>query len=396
MVNSKIKIPGCLVENYKAVFILYVLLAIVVSLQVLLAGPWEANSRIYTHYNNYIIFKQSFLHLIANQNLYTWHLEEHWDLFKYSPTFALFFGLFAYWPEAIGLSLWNLLNALCLFFAIKQLPRIGTKEKVFILLFLVVELVISLQNSQSNALIAGLIILAFVLLENHRYFLATLCIAATVYIKIFGLLAIVLFLFYPRKQKLFLYIAFWFVLLTLLPLILISLPQLKLLYSSWFDLLVNDHSVEYGISVLGWLTAWFHWTINKNLVVLSGLLIFVIPFLQWKRFSDYFPRLFLLTSILIWIVIFNHMAESPTYIIAMAGVSIWYFSQARTVTNMILVIVAFIFSSLSQTDVFPRSLQDNFIDPYIIKAVPCIIIWVKLIVDSLWDSSKATTHLYFK
>ena len=90
------------------------------------------------------------------------------------------------------------------------------------------------------------------------------------------------------------------------------------------------------------------------------------------------------------------MVESPTYIIAMAGVSIWYFSQARTVTNMILVIVAFIFSSLSQTDVFPRSLQDNFIDPYIIKAVPCIIIWVKLIVDSLWDSSKATTHLYFK
>ena len=223
------------------------------SLQVFLAGPWEANSTIYTHYNNYIIFKQSFLHLIANQNLYTWHLEEHWDLFKYSPTFALFFGLFAYWPDAIGLSLWNLLNALCLFFAIKQLPRIGTKEKVFVLLFLVVELVISLQNSQSNALIAGLIILAFVLLENHRYFLATLCIAATVYIKIFGLLAIVLFLFYPRKQKLFFYTFFWFVLLTLLPLILISLPQLKLLYSSWFDLLVNDHSVEYGISVLGWL-----------------------------------------------------------------------------------------------------------------------------------------------
>ena len=261
------------------------------------------------------------------------------------------------------------------------------------LLFFLVELAISLQNSQSNALIAGLIILAFVLLEDRRYFLATLCITATVFIKIFGLLAFALFLFYPRKRWLFFYTVFWFVLLTLLPLILISPPQLKLLYSSWLDLLTNDHAAEYGISVLGWLTSWFNWTIRKNLVVLSGLLIFVIPFLRWKRFSDYFSRLFLLASILIWIVIFNHMSESPTYIIAMAGVSIWYFSQVRSVTNIILVIVAFIFTSLSQTDIFPRSLQDHFIEPYVIKAVPCIIIWVKLIVDSLRDNGKVMLPL---
>lgn len=391
--NRKIKLPGFLVENYRAIFILYVLLVIVVSLQSLLSGPWETTGSIYTQYNNYVIFKQSFLHLLNGQNLYILYMDEHWDLFKYSPTFALFFGLFEYWPDGIGLTLWNLLNVLCLFFAIRQLPQIETKEKIFILLFLIVELVISLQNSQSNALIAGLIILAFVLLENRRYFLATLCIMATVFIKIFGLVAFVLFLFYPRKWKLLLYSVFCFMLLTLFPLILISPLQLKLQYTSWFDLLVKDHSIEYGISVFGWLYTWFHWTVNKNFVVLAGVLIFAFPFLQWKRFADYFPRLSMLASLLIWIVIFNHMAESPSYIIAMAGVSIWYFSSVPTIANRILVIVAFIFTSLSQTEIIPMSIQDHFIDPYVIKAVPCIIIWFKLIVDSLWNSNNTTTQL---
>ena len=60
----------------------------------------------YTHYNNYVIFRQAFFHLVRHQDLYVLYLAEHWDYFRYSPSFALAFGvagailimgMFAYW-----------------------------------------------------------------------------------------------------------------------------------------------------------------------------------------------------------------------------------------------------------------------------------------------------------
>lgn len=42
-------------------------------------------------YNNYVIFKMSFPHLVNNEDLYIVQPEEHWDLYKYTPTFAVLF-----------------------------------------------------------------------------------------------------------------------------------------------------------------------------------------------------------------------------------------------------------------------------------------------------------------
>jgi len=59
-----------------------------------LSMPWGdlfADGGFYSHYNNYIIFKQSFYHLIAQKDLYIHYPQEQYDLFKYPPTFALLF-----------------------------------------------------------------------------------------------------------------------------------------------------------------------------------------------------------------------------------------------------------------------------------------------------------------
>ena len=70
----------------------------------------------YTHYNNYVIFRQSFAHLVGQQELYTLSISaEHWDYFRYSPSFALAFGAFAWMPDLAGLLLWNILNVSVLF-----------------------------------------------------------------------------------------------------------------------------------------------------------------------------------------------------------------------------------------------------------------------------------------
>ena len=107
--------------------------------------------------------------------------------------------------------------------------------------------------------------------------------------------------------------------------------------------------------------------------------MFCLPLVKFKNYSNYGFRWRLLVSILIWVVIFNHKAESPTFVIAMSGVGVWYFFSEKTRMNLALVILAFVFTSLSPTDLFPRFLREQFVIPYVMKVVFCIFIWGKVI-----------------
>lgn len=90
-----------------------------------------------------------------------------------------------------------------------------------------------------------------------------------------------------------------------------------------------------------------------------------------------------------WVVIFNHKAESPTYIIAMTGIAIWFVMSEKNKLNLILFASALILTSISSTDIFPRYLRNEFIRPYTIKALSCILIWLKIIYDLfVLDSEK--------
>jgi hypothetical protein len=114
-----------------------------------------------------------------------------------------------------------------------------------------------------------------------------------------------------------------------------------------------------------------------------GIIILCIPFILAGKFRNYSYRLLILASVLIWVVIFNHRAESNTYIIAFAGISIWYFSMTKTPFNTILFIFAFIFITLSPTDIIPREIRLSLIEPYMLKVLPAVIIWLKITCDML-------------
>jgi hypothetical protein len=374
---------GNFIFKKKILVILFVLLALFASIQSLKSGSktFLEGGLQYTHYNNYVIFEKSFQHLTENKDLYIAYPEEQWDLFKYTPTFAAFFGIFAIFPDWLGLSLWNLFNALILLFAVYYLPKFTLQQKSIILLISLVELMTSMQNSQSNALIAGLLILTFGLLEKDKFILATLCVLFSVFIKLFGIVGFALFLFYPQKWKLTLYTVLWTILLLSIPLIFISIGQYKFLFTSFGKMLSHDHAASYGYSVMGWLNSWFGIMVNKLYVVLAGAFVFLIPFLKIKNFKYFMFRILTLASILIWIVIFNHKAESPTFIIAMAGVSLWFVASPKNYVNIVLFILAFLFTSLSPTDIFPRFVREEYVNPYCLKVFPCILIWFKITYD---------------
>src|SRR5260370_27579307 len=113
-------------------------------------GYVAGNGLHYKDFNTYVISKQSFFHLLENKNLYVLYPAEHWDLYKYSPTFALFMGLFAYLPDSLGLALWNLLNALPLYLAINSLPVKPPQVRIAILWFVLLELIFTIQHAQIN------------------------------------------------------------------------------------------------------------------------------------------------------------------------------------------------------------------------------------------------------
>ncbi|WKN41941.1 glycosyltransferase 87 family protein [Tunicatimonas pelagia] len=364
---------------------LYVLVAILISVQALLLGGkrYEEAGKEYNRYNNYTIFERSFYHLKNNQDLYVYYPEEHWDIYKYTPTFSVFFGLFAVFPDWLGLPFWNLFNAVPLLVGIYYLPKLNNFEKGLVAIIILQELITSIQNEQANGLIAGLLILAFALMERKKYAWATLCIVSSAFIKLFGIVGVALYLLYPNKRHTLVYTMLWVALMAVVPLVLISYEQYVYLLENYLVLLSDDHSASYGYSVMGWLYTWFMIGINKMAVVLIGAAIFMVPFMKIQWYTYYGFRYLVIVSILIWVVIFNHKAESPTFIIAMAGVAMWFVVSEKNAINIALFTFAFVFTTLSPTDIFPQFLREQLVTPYVLKGVPCIFVWIKVIYDML-------------
>lgn len=371
--------------------ILTFILVGIFTIQNYVLDTYEVNGVTVSFYNNYLIFKQSFFSLIENLNLYTNHRPIHVDYFKYSPTFALFFGLFAPIPTLLGLFIWNMLNAL-VFYVIWQMDLSNQKNKFWIWAFMIVEFLTNVQSSQSNGIMAGLIILAYLFLEKKNVVLATLMVVLSVYIKLFGLVTFALFLFYPDKIKAILYAALWGILLFLLPLIVVSPAELIQQYENWLNLLIIDEARDYSPSVMGWLNSWFHIYPSGKLLTGLGIIMFLIPFTQIKKYSNPVFKQLILASILIWVVIFNHKAESPTFIIAVSGVAIWFFCQKPNPIHWALLMLTVVFKQLSPTDLFPPNIRNGVFIPYVIKVVPVILVWFKVIYDAtflrLEDSKK--------
>jgi hypothetical protein len=363
----------------KSWFIIYGLLGLLSAVHLIISTQVSPKIGWPTHYNNYLIFKTSFWHLVDYKDLYLEHLIDHIDYFKYSPSFAALMMPFAYVPDWIGLSCWNILNSLVLASALMHLPYTENRIKASMLAFALIETLTSLQNAQSNALIAGLIIWTFICLERKQIVWAALLVALSIFIKIFGIIGFIMFLFYPNKWKAAAWSILWMILIGILPLAFISAQQLVYLYKSWWNLLSWDVNASVGLSVQGWLISWFGIDAPKNLVLGIGAILLLLPLLKFKQWKFPIFRILYLSAILIWMVIFNHKAESPTFVIAFSGVLIWAFSQKLNLFHKTLFIVCFVLCSLSQTDLFPFYLKQHFVIPYVLKAVPVIAIFALII-----------------
>lgn len=353
---------------------LYILATIIASVHLYLL-PNNTFGGTYTHYNNFIIFKYSFWHLVNGQDLYIEHLTDQYDLFKYSPAFALAMAPFALLPNWLGLVVWNLLNTGLLLWAIFKLRLFTNTQKQIALLLIFFETLTSLQSAQTNVMMVALFLFAYHFFETEKPHLAALMLMLSVFIKLFGLILFPLFLLYKYKEKFIVWSAVWFMMLLAIPLVVVNMNQLLHLYISWWNMLQQDHSVSFGLSVMGWLKTWFFIEPNKTLVVGLGLLVLLASILIYIKTTDWTKRALLFASSLIWVIIFNHKAESSTFNIALVGVAIYYLVAPAGKLKNGLLIFCLLFTSLSPTDLFPPYVRVHMVTPYVLKAVPCIFIW---------------------
>lgn len=334
-------------------------------------------------FNNYVIFEKSFDHLMAGIDLYALYPNDHYDLFKYSPTFALFMAPFAMVPRNAGIILWNLLNMLLPVWAISKLS-ISQKQKTYILFIILIELLSSIQNSQSNGIMLGLIVGAFAYFEKGKSSVALLLICLGIYLKLFAAVAGLLFLFYPEKIKSILYGSLFMVLFAFLPLLVISWDVLMLQYESWFALVSNDPSHGQNFSIMTLLERTVGLKTSDLFFLVPGAMLLMLPLLRREQFAHYSFRLLYLCSVLIWVVVFNHKAESPTYCIALGGIAIWFVMGKKNVFRNTVMILSFLLVALSPTDLFPAFIRNEFLYPYALKALMPVILWFVIVQELLF------------
>jgi hypothetical protein len=349
--------------NINFLFWLYLLLSTAASLH-----------KYFTHkLANYMTFSTSFWNMIRGIDPYYQVLE-----YKYSPAFCLFMGPMAVLPDWLGAVIWNGVNTLVLYLGITKL-KLETSKKAFILWFVIFEFLTSIQNLQSNVLITGLMLLVFVLFEEGRTFWASLIVASLFFIKIFGAGIGLMFLFYPKKGKFILYAVFWTAVLIFVPLVFVPWDFFITLYKSWWAVMITDFSATMGVSIMTIINLAV--SIPKSYIQVAGLVLLVLPvFLNFKRSSGYTGRLMFACSILLWVIIFNHKAESPTFIIAVTGAAVWYAISAKSLLDKAFIIMVFALTTLCPTELFPKIIY-RWVDYSIIKALPCVLVWIKLQYD---------------
>ena len=327
--------------------------------------------------NNFLIFRAASLHLLHGQDLYGAYPAEHFDFYKYSPTFALLFLPFALPPIPVAMLLWNGLNAGALYVALGMvLPRraaLVARAIVFL------DMLGSLQNVQSNALVAALIVVTFAAYERRHTVLGSLAAAIGTNIKVFPLAGASFAVFHPRKLRVAIALACSLAGLALLPLLITPPSTLLAQYASWRAIETTD-ALERGFSVMAHVQLLLHLDLPNWPFQVFGVSALLAPVLaRRERWGEWGFRRLYLCSVLMFCVIFNHQAESPTFVIGAAGAAIWFASlDRRTRWEWALFGFFVVGTVLASSEAMPAWLQRTLFDPYRFKTVPLALVWMEI------------------
>jgi hypothetical protein len=334
--------------------------------------------------NVWKIFTQGFFHLIGHKDLYAFYPQEYFDSYLYSPSFAAMFAPFSLLPNYVGYFLWNNISMLLVPYLIFKFKGITENKKALICYIALIEMATCMQGTQTNVMIAALMLLSFLSFENKNYWMAAFATAIGFYIKIYPIVMAGMFLLYPDKLKFIGKLIVAFLVIGALPLLFIKPVELDKQYESWVNILVLDQSDNYGkISLTGLVQVYFNASdLGKLLVQIFGVFVFCLMYVRYKLFKSYYYRLYFLYGTLLWVVLFNHASEIYGYAIAILEIGLWYATKPSSKKLNIFICLFILFATVLSIDSTPRFIS-KYIYEHALKALPYtvmfgVIVWQML------------------
>lgn len=355
----------------------------VLSLWILVTLIFVIDSWATHRFNNYLIFENTFRNLLHERSLFAAYPAYHDDANHYGPVFSVLMAPFAIMPNWIGLLFWNLFNCFLLFAAIQTLP-LSQDKKVMIGYIAIPCLIESMLNQQFNAGAGALMILSYTQINKDKGFWSAMCIVFGTFVKLYGVVGLVFFFFAKKKPAYIGWLLIWAVIFFVLPMVFASPNFVANSYLDWKDSLVHKNlsnilGAATDISIMGFFRQVLNHPEISNFLFLSiGGLLFMLPFRFIDRFSKRKFQLMVLSSVLLFPVLFSTGSEDCTYIISITGVGIWYvLEKNRGLKNVLLPILLFI------TCNFPLLFFPVFAKAHplslSILSLPYFLVWVRVI-----------------
>lgn len=370
------------ISNPKYIFGIYLLVAVLSAIAKLNGGPLK--------YNNYLIFTNVFYNTLHENNIYLHYPDIHFDSNHYGVFFSILIAPFAMLPDWLGMPLWNVANTLVFLFAIHKLP-FSNQKKAFFAWLCLQEFITAAVSLQFNIALAGLLMLSAIYIYERKETQSAFFIMIGFFVKLYGVAGLSAFFFVKNKIKFIGALIAFGILFIVLPMLLSSSHFGIQSYADWFQSL-SEKNVSNQVlgnrqdfSLMGIVRRVLGDASISNLTFLiPGMAVFALPYLRIKQYQNLPFQLLILSSTLLFIVLFSSGSESPTYIIAVAGVMIWFLIQKEKTPFVIgLLIFVIILTCFSFSDLFPKFIKENYIIKYSLKALPCCFVWFRVIYELL-------------
>ena len=367
-------------SDFRVIFVGWLIMALVPWLTGWLGDQFDLD---------YSVFYHSFWHAWQQMPLYIIYPEDG-NYFLYGPLFAVLMTPLAVLPFQLGRLLWLLLITFVPYWSIRM-TSFSIRQQLFILWFTAAEAALCILDSESNSLILACLIFSYYLIDKEKDQWAALVIALGAATKLFGIVGLAFLPFSRHKLRLCSWVIIWLVLLLGLPMIVFGPEYVWGQYIEWYNVLVHKNDLNQfasgqNVSLLGIVRKVSGCATYSDLwLMIPGAILFALPYLRFDQYKYPAFRQTILASVLMFMLLFTTSSESSGYIIAMTGVAIWYTAAPwkRSKWDIALMVFAFIVTSMTPSDLFPKVLWREVIKPYSLKALPTTIIWLKLTYELL-------------
>ena len=365
-------------SDWRTITVLYALIPIIIGIL-----KWSKDN------DTYQIYKSVFVNTLQQLPLYDFYPYLHGDCNHYGPVFFYVIAPFAMLPDTWGMLLWECFLVATFYMAVRYMP-LQRWQKVFMFWFCAHEVLTPLFVEQYDLAMAASNLLMFACIEKKQPVWAAFFIVLNIFIKLYGVMGLAFFFFIEDKRKFILSCLGWAALFFVLPMLVSSPDYIVQQYFGWYDSLMlkntqnlTDMANTTNTSLLGMPRR-----ITGNMeysdlwLIIPGILLFLSPYRRLSQYKNVAFRYAVLASVTMFVTLFSTGTESYGYIAPMTGFVIWYTTAPwqRGRWALVLLVYAFIFTSLCTSDVFfPRWIWKEWIAPYGLKALPSTIVWLVLI-----------------